>query len=312
MVWTGEDLIVWGGEASDQGPAFADGAAYNPSTNTWRLIAESPLSPRTFHVAVWTGNEMLIVAGFGERDGAAYDPATDSWRSIQDPPVPLESPSRYESAGSVWTGQELIIWEISSDQVAAYAPDLDTWRTLPSIDLTGDTGVLRWTGEALYAFADSLSSYPSETSLKGARLNQEGGWEPVVPAEFSTDDLIVGADATLTVWAGDHFIAWTSSGTDGKTLQLAPSDLSWSETEPIPIHPCEGQGEPTQPGPLVTAFDACDSSIVILDSDTGAWTTSRVTGYPTARYTVWADAELINWGGGCCPTVDAWRYLPGN
>ena len=212
----------------------------------------------------------------------------------------------------MWTGQELIIWDISSQRFAAYTPDLDIWRALPSIDLTGDTGVLRWTGDVLYAFADRSSAYPLEPYLKVARLNQEGGWDTVAPGIFSTDDLIVGPDAALTVWTGDHFLAWTSSGTDGKTLKLAPSDTSWTETDPIPIHPCEGQGEPTQPGPLVTAFDSCDSSVLVLDPDTGSWSTSRVTGYPTARHTIWAGAELINWGGGCCPTIDSWRYTPGS
>jgi hypothetical protein len=313
VIWTGEEVIVWGGEAgSDQISTFADGAAFDPAADTWRVIAASPLSPRTSHVAAWTGDEMLVVGGFAKRDAAAYDPTTDTWRSIQDLPVPLESPNRYESAGSVWTGQELIIWDISSGEIAAYAPDRDAWRRLPSIDLDCDTGVLRWTGEVLYAFADRSNAYPLEPYLKAARLNQEGGWEPMAPAIFSTDDLIVGADATLTVWTGDHFLAWTSSGTDGKTLELSPSDLTWSETDPVPIHPCEGQGEPAQPGPLVTAFDSCDSSILVLDQTEGSWATSRVTGYPTARYTVWAGDELINWGGGCCPTVDAWRYQPGS
>jgi len=307
VIWTGEELIVWGGHSGDSGPALVDGAAFNPTANTWRPLAESPLSPRAFHVAAWTGHEMLIV---GDPDGAAYDPATDSWRTIQDPPVRLVTPNNHESTGSVWTGQELMLWSISSNLVAAYAPDLNTWRTLPSIDLPGESGVLRWTGDALYAFADSLASYPSDTALKGARLNQEGGWETMAPGLFSTDDLIVGADATLTVWTGDHFIAWTRSGTDGKTMRLTPSDGTWTETDPVPIHPCEGQGEPVQPGPLVTAFDSCDSSIAVLDPDTGSWSTSKVTGYPTARYTVWAGAELIHWGGGWS-TVDAWRYTPG-
>jgi hypothetical protein len=202
-----------------------------------------------------------------------------------------------------------MIWDIASGQVAAYAPDDDSWRALPSIDLTGDTGVLRWTGDALYAFADRSNAYPLESYLRAARLNQEGGWEKMPPAVFSTEDLIVAADATLTVWAGDHFIAWTSSGTDGKTLKLTQSGM-WTETDPVPIHPCEGQGEPTQPGPMITAFDSCDSSIVVLNPDSRSWTTSKVIGYPTARYTIWAGTELINWGGGCCPTVDAWRYTP--
>jgi hypothetical protein len=88
--------------------------------------------------------------------------------------------------------------------------------------------------------------------------------------------------------------------------------MTWTETDPVPIQPCEDQGEPAQPGPLVTAFDSCDSSILVLDPDIGEWSTAKATGYPTARYTIWAGAELINWGGGCCPTVEAWRFTPGN
>ena len=65
VIWTGEEVIVWGGESfDDPGTPFSDGAAFDPVDNTWRLTAESPLSPRTSHAAAWTGAEMLIVGGF--------------------------------------------------------------------------------------------------------------------------------------------------------------------------------------------------------------------------------------------------------
>ena len=113
---------MWGGESSDSGPALGDGAAFDPVTNSWRSIAASPLTPRGFHVAAWTGEEMLIVGGNGERDGAAYNPATDSWRPIEESPLLVGPSSVMESPGAVWTGQELVIWDISSNQAAAYAP----------------------------------------------------------------------------------------------------------------------------------------------------------------------------------------------
>ncbi len=51
-VWTGKELIVWGGWADEHGDRrFDDGAAYNPSTDTWRTIASAPLSPRHEHAA---------------------------------------------------------------------------------------------------------------------------------------------------------------------------------------------------------------------------------------------------------------------
>ena len=94
-VWSGSEWNIWGGistETEDR-TAVADGAAYNPVTDTWRVIAESPLSARRAP-AVWTGTEMIVAAGAGGAvpvtgngemalsDGAAYDPVSDTWRSI--------------------------------------------------------------------------------------------------------------------------------------------------------------------------------------------------------------------------------------
>lgn len=310
MVWTGEEMIVWGGETSDGGTRLADGAAFDPLTGIWRPLAASPLTPRVLHIAAWTGEEMLVVGGRGEIDGAAYDPTSDTWRVIADSPVSNDSESDYDmTVGSAWTGQELAVWGISTNQTAAFSPEQNTWRDLPSIDMPGETGTLRWTGADLYAFADQSYSYPSETELQVARLNQEGGWEIFPRAEFSTEDLIVAADARLVAWEGDRFVAWTSSGSEGKTLALSPSDGTWTESDPIPIPPCEGQGEPIPAGDRVVAPGWCGPSLAILVPATSSWTTAAVVGYPTARYTVWTGTELLNWGGGCCYTLDAWRYV---
>jgi hypothetical protein len=35
VTWTGEELIVWGG---DDGKPFRDGAIYNPESDTWRAM----------------------------------------------------------------------------------------------------------------------------------------------------------------------------------------------------------------------------------------------------------------------------------
>jgi hypothetical protein len=50
----------------ENGPYPGDqpmGATYDPATGTWRDLAEPPLSPRRDHVAVWTGDELLIWGG---------------------------------------------------------------------------------------------------------------------------------------------------------------------------------------------------------------------------------------------------------
>ena len=102
VIWTGSEMIVWGGEADeDASTVFADGAAYDPSTETWRVLSTAPLSGRRYHQAAWTGDTMLIVGGVGKDDGAAYNPATDSWQMIAPPPVAVGPPRGTDSAGLV-------------------------------------------------------------------------------------------------------------------------------------------------------------------------------------------------------------------
>lgn len=86
IVWTGRNLIIWGGNEGDGARHFDDGYAFDTISRTWRQIAPSPLSARSWPAAVWTGSEVLIWGGSdgswpGEAalgDGAAYDPAQAS------------------------------------------------------------------------------------------------------------------------------------------------------------------------------------------------------------------------------------------
>jgi N-acetylneuraminic acid mutarotase len=63
-VWTGSEMIVWGGLASDETPYFDTGGGYDPSTNSWTATNISNAPPGRYrHTATWTGNEMIIWAG---------------------------------------------------------------------------------------------------------------------------------------------------------------------------------------------------------------------------------------------------------
>lgn len=81
-VWTGSQLLVWGGQTSraDAWVTAPHGVAYDPATNRWSALPKSVLRGRTGHVAVWTGAQMLIWGGNAvtpggtTRDGAAYTP----------------------------------------------------------------------------------------------------------------------------------------------------------------------------------------------------------------------------------------------
>lgn len=320
VIWTGKELIVWGGEGNELGSVlFADGAAYNPATETWRVIAEAPLSPRRNHVAAWTGEEMLIVGGVGHTDGARYSPSSDTWETMSDSPIPVGPPSGAPIegfTGSVWTGEELMVWHVKSDEVAVYDQERDQWTLLPPTGLQADNGSLRWSGDHVYAFGSETTTVTEGFDLLVARFTS-GRWEQMPSAQFSTDEYNIGADPTLVEWAGDRFVAWSDSGREGRTLTLYPDDETWTDTSRNTDPPCEGQGEPIRADSNVISFGWCGPNASIYDSDTGIWNPFPVTGFPTARYTVWTGIEVINWGDTCCYgsggqpfTVAAWRTRP--
>src|SRR5947207_10518579 len=63
-VWTGSEMIVWGGSDNDFGPEMNTGGRYNPSTDSWATMSTTNApSARKWHTAVWTGSEMIVWGG---------------------------------------------------------------------------------------------------------------------------------------------------------------------------------------------------------------------------------------------------------
>ena len=61
-VWTGSEMIVWGG-VNGFG-VFNTGGRYNPSTDTWTATSTTNApEARAGHTAVWTGSEMIVWGG---------------------------------------------------------------------------------------------------------------------------------------------------------------------------------------------------------------------------------------------------------
>ncbi len=156
-VWTGAEWIVWGG--TDGTTELADGAAFDPSSSTWRTLAESPLSRRRVR-AVWTGSEMIVAAGssggdrqtgnseFALADGAAYDPATDSWRSIAD---------GFAHPGfiPVWTGTSMVLF--AKGGALAYDVAADRWIDT-CCDGLGAFGPPVWIGDVALVIGSGEAS----------------------------------------------------------------------------------------------------------------------------------------------------------
>ena len=107
-VWTGIEMVVWGGEESSS--YFNTGGRYNPVTNSWTATTTTDApTARKYHTAVWTGSEMIVWGG-GQisafNTGGRYNPGTDNWTATST----ISAPSSREKHTAVWTDSEMIVW----------------------------------------------------------------------------------------------------------------------------------------------------------------------------------------------------------
>jgi N-acetylneuraminic acid mutarotase len=206
--WTGTQMLGWGGGCC--GGVDADGAAYTPSTNRWKLLPPAPISGR-HGMGVWTGAELVIVGGSGPDmsegtpvyvDGAAYDPATRSWRPLPDMPVPREAGEAF------WDGDEvLVVGGRNADQPlprgVAYDPASDTWRWLPPMTYARSGFAGAWTGELLVVWGGRLYREPVPGSGEAYDPNADA-WTllPRAPLRARTSPLDGWTGRELLIFGG--------------------------------------------------------------------------------------------------------------
>jgi hypothetical protein len=161
-VWTGSELIVWGG-GSRTGPPDLTGAAYDPTTDAWRRIADGLIGLNQGDT-VWTGHQMVVVGswlGPGNNSstktavGAEYDPATDTWLPM--PPTSL-SP---QATSTVWVDHSLLAWD--------YIPQAQVG------DVPVRSGDITW-GDARPMPLDFSECYPGSAVVAGEASEEVFAW----------------------------------------------------------------------------------------------------------------------------------------
>jgi hypothetical protein len=130
-VWTGSEMIVWGGQGGSE--LFNIGGRYNPSTDSWTATSRTNApAGRSYHTAIWTGNEMIVWGGYADsgpsNTGGRYNPSTDSWTAIST----TNAPSARNFHTAVWTGSAMIVWGGDDNSGflnsgGRYRPGTDSW-----------------------------------------------------------------------------------------------------------------------------------------------------------------------------------------
>ncbi len=294
-VWSGTEMIVWGG--SDEVYSFATGGRYDPATDTWRATSRlnAPLA-RYGHSAVWTGREMIIWGGAHKRnwppeafailaDGARYDPLTDTWTPISTVGAPIPRSGH----SSVWTGKAMIVWGGSNWDAGGYLntggrydPSTDTWTPVSTLGAP-PPGYYRpaavWTGSEMIVLSGD----------GGARYNPATDtWTPV-----STLGAPPSSYYSAAVWTGSEMIVFSGGG----GARYNPATDTWTPISTVDAPPWFG-APPVWTGTEMIVFGNC--RVHLYDPETDTWRLASACwgGRPELNATaVWTGTSMVVWGG---------------
>ena len=214
-VWTGKEMIVWGGET--RMGRTNTGLRFNPETKAWTTTSlENAPVGRSDHNAVWTGKEMIVWGGLGGKDvkdlgdGGRYDPASDTWKplSLRDAPSPCHQPRM------LWTGKEVIVWfgRLPNNKTgggARYDPVSDSWKPMTARNGPPASfwGPAVWTGKEMIVWG----GWEEETAT-GQRSTSVGGWrydpERDVWKRISAQGAPKGRTWHSATWTGKEMVVW--------------------------------------------------------------------------------------------------------
>ena len=347
MVWTGSELIVWGGTIASppsSGLWTNAGFSYDPVCDAWRPIRldDTTPEPRAFHSAVWTGSEMIVWGGetwsedadppyfVALGDGGRYDPAEDRWLPVPD----VGAPGPRLEHTAVWTGTEMIVWGgltpeapvvfpppifpdyTPLDDGARYDPAFGGWTSMGGSPPTArGRAAAAWTGDTLFVVGGSDGTSwldPDVDSTTFASYDPvDDSWDTSLPQPPAGGPMSPPFEGPQALWTGESL--WVAQPASGRLLANYRFGV-WTQPPPPPPPSRSDRrysslawtgrrlilwgGLTGMPG-----MEALDAGGLILDSLDNSWSVIApgTPGAPAGRFAhfgVWTGSELLIWGGG--------------
>ena len=297
-VWTGSEMIIWGGLSDGSGTVLNDGARYNPAVDNWAPMPSASGGSRS-HTAVWTGTDMMVFGGYTKPDnstvagGAIYSPVDNTWFSYYGVGV---YPSPRAGHVAVWTGNEMIIWGGTCCDGLIYNRT-NGWRSISNLNAPGNGERLAgvWTGTRMIVWGGTGGG----GGIYDPVSNSWSSMNLISAPSFRWDHTAVWSGTEMIVWGGNTF------GTDvNDGARYNPVSNRWSNIRLT--------GAPS-PRSHHTAVWTGNEMIIWGGSDTGflsdgasynpatnGWTPVLSAGSPSGRSrhtAVWTGTEMIVWGG---------------
>ena len=302
-VWTGSEMIIWGGQGNGFPPPFFNtGGRYNPSTDSWTATSTTNApAARSLHTAVWTGSEMIIWGGGGPVSlldtGGRYNPGTDSWTATST----TNAPSARSGHTAVWTGSEMIVWGGyhfgTLDTGGRYNPSTDSWiaTSLTNAPAARYRHTAVWTGSEMIVWGGSYL-----VSNTGGRYNPStDSWT----ATSLTNAPSARFEHTA-VWTGSEMIIWGGLGNGNTGVNTGgrynPSTDSWIATSLTNAPSARFTHTAVWTGSEMIVWGGGSNTGGRYNPSTDSWTATSTTNAPTARgdqTAVWTGSEMIVWGG---------------
>ena len=309
-VWTGTEMIVWGGGDSN-GNVFNTGGKYNPSTDSWTATSTTNAPDARFvHTAVWTGSEMIIWGGWAGGNiffntGGRYNPGTDSWLATSTTNAP---DARY-SQTAVWTGSEMVVWGgenfLALNTGGRYNPNTDSWTStsITNAPVARYSHTVVWAGSQMIIWGGTDGSNYFDTG---------GRYDPSTDSWASTTTsnapaargyhTAVWTDSAMIIWGGydgtnrfntggkydPGLNSWTATSTANAPAARNSHRAVWTDSEMI----VWGGGGPISPFYYDTGGR--------YNPGTDTWVATTTSNAPTGRAehtALWTGSEMIVWGG---------------
>src|SRR5919106_4449728 len=244
-VWTGDELLVFGGTNGAEGEPLRTGLAYSPDTGNWRELPMSPLAMSWWPATrvLWTGSRVVMAGSVRDEDWGTDDDdwytehllfhnsGMNQWESVSFPE------ERQHIGAVVWTGEEAL--SVGGDQNApdntgwAYRPETGQWRQLPDPGIEPVEefrGV--WTGsEALFIGGYAFQAGDSPAAAYDPKTDS---WRQLAPPPGGY------LDSHELVWTGAEVIVYsghTGPRHNDHLLLYDPAADSWRESSSMPMLP---------------------------------------------------------------------------
>lgn len=291
VVWTGHEVIVWGGYDSFNRPQ-RDGAAFDPVLGSWRPMPAGPARDASAR-GVRSQTQVVFVS---TSQTLQYDPRSRRWRTRS--PLPLPDGHRVADHVIAIDDAVVAITEPRDGQpsaVFALEADADAWTRLPDVPVPLRRGhVVLGARGRLLVIGRPRDGQDATVALDPA--DTPAAWRAIDTPPALPDDLVALAAAAAPDGA---ILLWGTRASDGSGERAYASvhdRRGWRDIDAGPLRPTRTETV-VWTGDRMLVWSRVGNVGASFDLESGRWTPlPRPPGPDLVQNPISTGSELFVWG----------------